>query len=687
MSSWIRSVMGDIRVYETPGHVLINGLKSAKYFLMEMGKSMGTIRFTTGMISDIRMTSFKVSRFFIYDFYEILHKVKNDPGFRYNKSIVNTMISRLKELEFIASIDKKYPSKLDYKQLDRFPFEPLPHQSEFFSHYDQKTQQYMLNGYILASAPGTGKTYSSLMLMAMLRKDVTIVFSPNNALEQVWRSTISSIQGAQAWVYPSKMEPDKDYTHYVFSHENTKYAKEMLSNVLAKAKGKSIGVILDECHRFTELVAQQTNNVIDICKATKSKDIIFMSGTPFKAMGKEMLPFLMATDPFFTEKDMIGFRKIFGASGNSALEILSSRIGRTMYVISGDTIIKNDVTTYTVKVKVPGGEKYTLPAIKVLMEKFISDRYEYYKTEGPRQVKEYLRILDQYKRDLTSAEDIKQFNIYVKTAKDVRDSGNVMQYSEEIKYCNKYEKDKIIPTLSPSDKAIFKSAKSVYKYLNLKIQGEALGQVLVAQRALCNVDIMRNLDNGSIFSPDKQLLNAPWKLDDIFVTSNSKVVMFTDFIEVLKEAQVVLKSKGYEPALVYGDTNKDLSDILKKVENDPNINPIVATYKSLSTAVPLIICDTVVLLNMPFRSYIYEQTTARVNRLGQKHPVHIYEYQLDTGDIPNISTRSKDIMEWSKKMVRELMGLDNDYPPEEDEDIEQISSIINKDTRPLYAKW
>jgi hypothetical protein len=66
--------------------------------------------------------------------------------------------------------------------------------------------------------------------------------------------------------------------------------------------------------------------------------------------------------------------------------------------------------------------------------------------------------------------------------------------------------------------------------------------------------------------------------------------------------------------------------------------------------------NTVVFLNAPFRDHEYEQACSRVDRLGQTEVVNIYDVYLDTGKEPNISTRSLDIMAWSKSQVDAMLG-------------------------------
>lgn len=68
------------------------------------------------------------------------------------------------------------------------------------------------------------------------------------------------------------------------------------------------------------------------------------------------------------------------------------------------------------------------------------------------------------------------------------------------------------------------------------------------------------------------------------------------------------------------------------------------------------LADSVVFLNMSFRIHEYKQAIARLDRIGQPETVKAYQVFLDTGVVPNISTRSNDILAWSRDMVDAIMG-------------------------------
>lgn len=652
---WMDAVIGNIKVEQTDEYTLFSGFR-VKPFMAEMKRIFNTTRFESGIVRSPTGFSFRVHHFFLYDFHQLLELMVENATRYYVADVPKKLLDELNNSEVIQKTTRVYPSRLDRKQLGRMAYPPLPNQEKFFQVYDQKTQQFGLNGYILASPPGTGKTYMSLALQAMLKPDVVLVFSPSNALNEVWRDTIDTkMTGTSSCVYPDEMVYGA--THYVFSHDNLKYA---LPHIKKICQGKKVGIIVDECHNFAEMSADRTQMLIEICKISQSKDILFMSGTPFKAMGREVIPFLLATDPYFGKKEIEGFKKIFGVSGTSAMYVLAARIGRVLYKVDKADVVDNKVTKLEVKVKVPGGERYTLPEIGKAMQLFVKERVVHYRKHDAEYVKTYQTILKRFESTLRTKADHEAFNLYRTQADKVRGTSDLRLVVEEMRAANQYERKVILPMLTSQDKVTFKDCKSVYKYVSLKIQGEALGRILGRERTACNQAIVENINNGKVYCPELDMDGDDWGLMDIFQMSKTKVVMFTDYVQVLQAMEKVLREHKLKPALVYGDTNKDLTSIINTVEKDPKVNPIVATYKSLSTAVPLVMCDSVVLLNVPYRDYLYQQSTARVDRLGQKHPVKIFTYQLDTGDVPNISTRSKELMEWSKAMVDELLGIKTD---------------------------
>lgn len=653
MHSAISYIFGKIQAIQTPNRIIISGFRTYP-FLKEIRKSVRSSQVNAGMFYVTTGTRIEIPLFFAYDLLEIIKVIKSGPTVFCNKNVLKSLEEELLKLPIFLKTTEPIKSKLNKKQLEKFNVEPLASQEEFFKIYDSNTQRYNLKGYILASPPGTGKTLSSLFLGAMLQRKIHIIFSPSNALERVWEDTFNKFYRTPPKYYIYKKNKYLgNETHFVFSHENMKFAKEFIEQNL---KNSDCCITVDECHAFTEMKSERTKILIEICKLLDCKEVLFMSGTPFKALGAEVIPFLWCVDPVFNSNAEERFKKVFGVSGTRATEILAARIGRAMFKIDKTEVVNNEKYNFDLLVKIPGGEEYTLAAIRTKMESFVRERVNYYKTHEVRYVEEYLRIVNIYKESLTDTNSKLRLSVYEREAAFIRANSDLRKVKDEIVRCNAFEKKELIPNLPNGLKDKFRDARSVYKYVRLKIQGEALGQILGKERQQCNVDILIHINLGKVYCPELDLNGDDWTLQDIFQGSEGKTIFFTDYVEVVIEAQEMFEAMGMKPAIVYGDTNKDLNSIIRSVEKDPNINPIVATYKSLSTAVPLTMVDTMVALNVPYRDYIYNQATSRIDRLGQDKVLKFYHVYLDTGDEPNISTRSKDIMKWSKELVENLMG-------------------------------
>ena len=653
MNSTISYIFGQVQATQTPNRIVVGGIRTYP-LLKAIQKTFDTSRVSVGMFYVTTGTRLEIPIFFAYDFLEVIKQLAIKGSGHINLKVLKSVEDELMKLPIFQRTITAVRSKLNKKQLEQFNVFPLGNQEEFFKAYDSSTQRYGLKGYILASPPGTGKTLSSLFLGSMLQRKVSIIFSPSNALERVWEDTFNKFFRVPPGYYIyGKTKYLGNETHFVFSHENMKFAKEFIEKNLRK---QDCFITIDECQAFTEMKSERTKILIDICKTLDCRDVLFMSGTPFKALGAEVIPYLWCADPTFDVYAEERFKKVFGIGGTRAIEILAARIGRSLYKIDKADVVKNISYNIELKVKLPNGDRYTLANIREKMKKFIIERVDYYKTHGPRFIEEYNRILDFYEKTLKDSGSSLRFSIYKKEAKLIRETPNLGKVKDEILRCNAFEKKEIIPKLPSGLKEKFRNASSVYKYVKLKIQGEALGRILGNERQECNLDILKNINNSKIYCEELGYDGEEWGLGDIFSMAQAKTIFFTDYIEVLLEAGDMFEKMGMKPALVYGDTNKDLNSILSKVEKDPEVDPIVATYKSLSTAVPLTMCSVAVFLNVPYRDYIYSQASSRLDRLGQKHVLEFYHVYLDTGTEPNISTRSKDIMQFSKEMVEALLG-------------------------------
>ena len=503
----------------------------------------------------------------------------------------------------------------------------------------------------------THNTYISMALAEMLEADLVVVVCPKNATERVWESEIKKLFKTPQtyWIYQQGKKWDNQ-RFAVFHYEALKEALAMAK--ANKFNGKKTFVILDESHNLNEETSQRTQQFIELCRQLRPSDVLPMSGTPIKALGAESIPLMLMIDPLFNEEARVRYKKIYGRDGKRAVDILNHRMGLVSYKVEKHQLGLDKPIMKKLPIKIPNGNDYTLTAIRKDMSDFIDGRFKYYKERQERDYDIYFNCLKIYEASIKTPLQRSEFDTYQKYVKMIRAAkGDARQVGEEIKWSNSYEKNVITPTLPKNMVHLFKDVKSIYKYVNLKIQGEALGRVLGRKRIDCHVDMVPHIDFKGIAE-----------------STTKKTVVFTSFVDALEMADKHIATIGMNPITVYGKTNSELANSVRLFERNEDVNPLCATYQSLSTAVPLVMADTMIMIDAPFRAYIHEQAISRIHRLGATTQTIIWECQLDTGNEPNISTRSSDILAWSQDQVQAIMGMESPFKVEEGNDNLRVST-------------
>lgn len=642
MFSHLRSKLGLIKVSSTPKYITVEGVNTYN-LLRDIQRLWGSKAIANNMFSNISSGQVRFLHFFGLDFMYMCEQLYAESHTRLPRRTLRRILDELKENTWLGDIDKDVHSITDTSHINTyFPFPLKPFQSEFVRHFGKVVPAYHLRGYMLDAGAGSGKTATDLLLGECLHADKVVVISPNNAVERVWEDTIANLILKKRPYWHSRMTtpPPVDCHYYVIHYE---YLGNFLEFMKANLRHfKNTFVVLDESHNFNRIAADRTQFLIEMCRLPVVSYCLWASGTPILALGVECIPFLRCVDPTFTDEAEERFRKIYGRDAKRANDILRNRIGHLKYHVPKQDVVDVKVTMNQVKVAMPDGEKFTLDAISQVLRKFIDERTVYYEKHYKTFESQYKEGIAHFEQTLRTDIDKRQYKEYQAAFKTVSSGFDPKLMKAEAMLCNKYELKTIIPTLPNSMKPTFKSARSVIKYVKLKIMGEALGGIIGKARSDCNLAMLAYIDFSKY-------------IDD----AKKKTLVFTSYVEVLESCADLLYHKGYTPAKVYGATNKDLAAIVKKFYDDEDLNPLIATYQSLSTAVPLTVANCLLLLNQPFRDAIKTQTIARAARLGQDESVDVFDFLLDTGDKPNISTRSNDILEWSANMVAQIVGVTN----------------------------
>lgn len=504
--------------------------------------------------------------------------------------------------------------------------------------------------YITDNYTVTHNTLNFLMLAHCLEADTIIGLAPKNTMRAAWEKDLTKhvrddkIKDAY-WSDEHKVQDINRSDKYFFLHYE---AIDQLVDVMKHRKrtSKRVVIAVDESHNLNDLSAARTRKLVEYVRLLRQNmvevHVVFMSGTPIKQMGAEMIPCLNCIDPMFDRYAEERFRAIYGLTSSRANDILRARIGNMMHIVPREAYRKEKVKPIDVPVKIPNGKNYTLNSIRDLMAIYVSDRAKYYKDNMASFIATYEEGLRLYAATMRTPGERADFEKYKSFVAIIRKRYDPVAHKEMAMYCNAFEERRIMPVLPRDLKLRFKDAKSVVKYVALKIQGEALANVLGVARIRCHVDMLEHID-----------------FDTYIDNAEGKTLIFSSYVPVVEKLTGMLSSAGFNPEPIYGATNKNINAILQRLEKDPDVNPAVATYDSLAEGVPMLMCNTELLLNAPWRSSDEIQAISRIDRVGQTLPVAVFRFYLDTGDEPNVSTRSQEIMELSRALVAEILGIED----------------------------
>ena len=644
MYDLIKNVAGSTDVTENKnGTTTISGV-SAKRLAADIQKIWNTSRIAGSMFLTFTRYRIVIPTFYCY---ELAYIVKTIGLQSTAKTPRRELFSLHEALQSNTWLRKTHIDVKPWMNRDaikkEIKFTLKPHQNEFIDFYERVKIQYSLNGMLLSSPAGTGKTTMCISVAVGVGATKVIVVSPKNAIYRVWEDTLNNdmITPQQPFVYDRDkvLQPEKKW--HIFHYESIEHALALAKHW--EGKGEKVCILLDESHSFNDIKSMRTARFIELCTATNATDIIWSSGTPIKALGYEAIPLIKSIDPLFTDKAEETFKKMYGRDAKRALDILAARMGIFSYTPPKQEIVQGEPITEMVKVQMPNSDKYTLEHLSNIMRDFVKERTAYYDKLRPEIINYYRGVMKEYEKGL-KPDQIPEYRKYQEAVRTLMKITFDARFHGELAiFTNRYEKEKIIPNIPEYERKKFKDIKSIVKYPLLKVRGEALGRILTKERVQCHIDMLAHIDFKGII--DESL---------------KKTIVFTSYVRVVDEAASILAKQGYKPTLVYGDTNSNLPSIVANFAKKPEINPLIATMQSLSTAVPLIMANTIILLNQPWRSFEREQAIARIHRLGQDTQTFVFEILLDTGNKQNISTRSLDIMEWSRQQVEMITGIKGD---------------------------
>lgn len=489
----------------------------------------------------------------------------------------------------------------------------------------------------------THNTVTGISVALVNNASKVIVVSPKNAVYDAWEDDIvDKMKDKQKiWIADRDVDFDPKAKWFIVHYE----ALGKIMNEINTFKNERVVIILDESHNFNDPMSLRTALFLELCKRVNPVDIVWSSGTPIKAMGSDAIPLFRCIDPLFTSSVEMRMKKIFGKDASKANDVLANRLAMVSYKVPKEMFMKTEPIIEEIPVALPNGEDYTLDRIKTKMVLFIEERTKYYEARRPKDEEFYKKCLTIFSASIGSdaklRSDFDTYNHYVNTF--IKSGFDSRTMGAMAVFCNAFEKEQIIPRLDKELRNEFKDVKSVIKYTSLKIRGECLGRVLEKERKNAHLDMAKHYD-----------------LFELVNVAKKKTIIFTSYVEIVDTVYDRFAKAKYKPLKVTAETNKNLTSIISQFDKDAKSNPLAATYQSLSTAVRLTMANNIITVNSPYRDHIMTQAIARAWRIGQDEQVFVWHMVLDTGDVPNISTRTNDILKWSKEQVDQIMGFKSD---------------------------
>lgn len=662
----------------TKNQIIVEGI-NLKLVYRDFEKYIGS-KMLYNILDKSSRWEMKFQKFYLPDMYHVVLELLNNDKFK-RRIVSRSKLQKLKELfETIPLVqnikliqntkDEDIPvvNKSILKNIFVPGFKLFEHQDKFIDNCLFKSKLMDLRGYLLDAGPGLGKTINSIALMELLGADKIIVVCPKKAVIDVWEETINRIY-SKPQTYNLSIDSVKGgkikLANFSLDSKFMVCHFEALDKLVASLRNIPSGrytVVLDECHGLNSYKSQRSTLFRELNKIVNPYFCLWMSGTPLKALGSETMTMFETIDKLFTPSVVKSFTSVFGISGVYAASVMANRLQLVKATIKaqGSGV---EQFTYQSKVVLPDAWKYTLSTIREEMKKYIRERTAFYNEFRDEYIEEYFESIEEFKANLGSNFDTKMqiaLDEYLAKTKELHNGYNPTSpvHKQYIIDCNYFEDKVIIPILSNKTKKIFRKAKSVYKYVELTIIGETLGNVIGRKRTECNKAIVEAMAKSFTVVSEDGKETYETNLGEVIRDAEAKTLIFTDYVDVLKRCNEILTEEGFHPITIFGETTTTigLSNQVKQFKENSKINPLITTFKTLSEAVPLTEANTVIFLNLPFRSGTYDQAVKRANRIGQTKDVHLYEVTLDTGNEENISTRNLDILKWSEEQVSILMG-------------------------------
>lgn len=179
------------------------------------------------------------------------------------------------------------------------------------------------------------------------------------------------------------------------------------------------------------------------------------------------------------------------------------------------------------------------------------------------------------------------------------------------------DKTQIVPLEPP--------AQSIYRMIEKDCYAELAGGEVTARNVLtqllrlaqCTGGFIRNDSMGTAEQVSSAKLEALEDIIETCLSEEKKVMVFARFVPEIEAIAAMLKKKKIGYAQIYGATT-DRADQVKKFQEDAEVKVFIGQLQTTGMGLTLTAANVAVFYSLDFSYANYEQSRARIHRIGQK---------------------------------------------------------------------
>lgn len=454
-----------------------------------------------------------------------------------------------------------------------FKTNPFQHQIEGVNYGLQHPK------FLLADEPGLGKTKTMLDLSQIYKKEKdvkhTLIIACVNSLKYNWQAEVLKHTNDNGYILGTRYR--KSGTEYIGSNE------DRLEDINSIGKG---GPIDDYYYIITNIETLRYSKSIKVPLKTKKNGV-----QRFKK--QTLFPIVEAIQKQIADGNinMIIADEVHACKDSASLQgkALLALDCDYKVALTGTPVMNQPIDIYTT-LNWLGFEKHSAFAFK--KHYCIMGGFGQHQIVGYKNLPELQSILDKcmlrrLKQDVLDLPEKIYINDYVEMTKD-----QIKLYDDV--------RNNIIENID-----------------KIKLSPNPLVQLIRLRQVTGNP----NLLSSSIAANPK--FDRMLEIVEEVVANNGKVLVFSNWTNVIEPAYELLKSKKYNPAM-YTGKNKDIREKEKdRFMTDEKCKVFLGTMDAMGTGLTLTAANTVVFLDDPWNRAKKDQCEDRVHRIGTKESPNI----------------------------------------------------------------